>query len=302
LGLLEIELLCGTKEGTGYDGEVGAPAGSWANQAAIPVAAVGAFDAKFVNESPPFTAAGSGGGSLSLSRAFTPGGLLTLTPTFTYGAYLVDKTTNTKQKAFEETLTAETPFGTKSGGVSLTAGNTYAVQIESSTAAATLLGALNSTSSHFDNVVVTGPGGTENPPGPSGPGGEGGNRGNGGEGGNGADGSGGVSSAKLESLIGSSLVGPATVSGNKLSVKAGCPKKIGATCTISLQGMLNRHKAVTAGRKAKVKSGKARVFRLVVKPAARATVKTKSKLLFKETIQVGNAKATTYKTLKLVRK
>ena len=119
----------------------------------------------------------------------------------------------------------------------------------------------------------------------------------------GANGSGGgVSSARLESLLQSSLVGPATLKGNKLSVKAECPTKIGATCTISLQGMLNRHKAATAGRKAKVKKGKTRKFPLTVKPAARATVKTKSKLLFKETVKVGKAKATVYKTLKLVRK
>jgi hypothetical protein len=298
---LEVELLCGTKEGTGFDGGVGAPAGSWADQAAIPAAAVGAFDAKFVNESPTFTAVGSGGGSLSLSRAFTPGGLITLTPTFTYVANLVDKTTNTRQKAFEETLTAETPFGTRSGGVSLTAGHTYAVQIEASTTAASLLGVLSSTSSHFDNVVVTGPGASGTPEGPGSGGGD--NGGNGGEGGGGANGAaGGVSSARLESLIQSSLVGPATLKGNKLAVKAGCPKKIGATCTISVQGMLNRHKAATAGRKAKVKSSKARTFRLTVKPAARPIVKTKSKLLFKETVRAGKAKATVYKTLKLVRK
>ena len=52
----------------------------------------------------------------------------------------------------------------------------------------------------------------------------------------------------------------------------------------------------------KVKSGKSRMFVLRVKPAALATVKSKSKLLFKETVKVGQSKATVYKTLKLVRK
>jgi hypothetical protein len=297
LGLLEVELLCGTKEGTGYDSEVGAPAGSWADKAAIPVAALSAFKAKFVNESPSFTAVASGGGSLSLTRQFAPGGLLTLTPTFTYTAYLVDKTTNVKQKAIEETLTGETPFGAKSGGVSLVAGDTYAVQIESSTTAASLLGALNSTSSHFDNVVVTGPGSNNNEK----PGnGENGNNGdNASEGGSGA---GGVSSARLESLLGSSLIGPAVLKGNKLTVKAKCPAKLRATCTLTLQGLLNRHKPATAGRKAKVKKAKTKSFALKVKPAALKTVKSKSRLLFKETAKVGKSRATVYKTLKLVRK
>ena len=161
LGLLEV--LCETKE-SGYDGTAGAPSGSFANKAQIPVSAIGAFKSVFVDESPAFTATAGGAGTLSLSRQFVPGGLVSLTPTFTYSAYVVDKSTNTKQKAITETLEAEAPFATKTGGVTLTAGDTYVIQIEASTTASSLIGLLIETASRFDNVAVTGPNGTPETP------------------------------------------------------------------------------------------------------------------------------------------
>jgi hypothetical protein len=294
-----VEVLC-TTAGTGYDGTAGAPAGSLADRAQIPVSALSLFKAAFVDESPAFTAVASGSGALSLSRRFLPGGLLSLTPTFTYTAYLFDKSTNTKQKAFTETLEAEAPFATKTGAISLTAGDTYVVQIEASTTTSTVLGVLTETSSSFDNVVVTGPNSTGGNPGEEVPGGKNNNGTDGDNGGNG--GAGGVSAARLESLLSSSLVGPAVLKGNKLTVKAKCPAKLKATCTLGITGMLSKKKPATTQRKAKVKKGKTKSFVLKVKPAALAKVKTKSKLLFKEQAKVGKSKATVYKTLKLVRK
>ena len=94
----------------------------------------------------------------------------------------------------------------------------------------------------------------------------------------------------------------ARIAGNRITVKSKCPAKLGATCTLSLQGMLSRHKAATASRRARVKKGKTKQFALVIKPAARKTVKAKKKLLFKETARVGQTKATVWKSLKLVRK
>lgn len=296
LGLLEV--LCGT-EGSGYDGTAGAPAGSFANKAQIPVSALSLFKAGFLDESPAFTAAGGGGGTLSLSRQFVPGGLVSLTPTFTYSAYLVDKSTNTRQKAITETITAEAPFATKSGGVSLTAGDSYAVQIEASTSASSVLGLLTETVSRFDNVSVTGPngnGGNSGEPGGPGGGGEGNN------GGNGNGGAGGVSAARLESLLRSGLIGPAVLKGNKLTVKAKCPAKLKATCTLAITGMLGKKKPATTARRARVKKAKTKRFALKVKPAALKKVRKKSKLLFKERARVGRSKATVYKRLKLVRK
>ena len=304
LNLLELPLVC-TASGA-YDGAAGSPPGSYAVKTSIPINLIGVFKSAVTAESPSFTASGSGSGSLSLSRSFVPGGLLPLTPQFVYTAYLVDKTTNTKQKAITETIEAEAPFANKTGGVSLVAGHTYDIQIEadasSTLASVGLLG--GEAIGRFDNVVVTGPGAEEpptNPPNP--PNGKPGDNGEGGEGNSGANrGARGVSSARLESLIKSSLVGPATLKGNRLSVKATCPKKIGATCNLSVQGLLTRKKVASTQRRDKVKSGKSRMFVLRVKPAAKAKVKTKSKLLFKETVKVGKSKATVYKTLKLVRK
>jgi hypothetical protein len=297
LGLLEVALVCGT-EGTGYDGTAGVPAGSFADKAQIPISAVGLLKAAYLDESPAFTAVAGGAGSLSLSRQFVPGGLISLTPTFTYSAYLVDKSTNTKQKAFTETLEAEAPFATKTGGVSLTAGDTYVVQIEASTTASSVLGLLTETASRLDNVLVTGPNSTGGEPPGEGPK----NGDNGNNGGNGDEGAGGVSSARLESLLQSSLIGPAVLKGNKLTVEAKCPAKLNATCTLGITGMLSKKKAATTQRKAKVKKAKTKSFVLKVKPAALKKVKTKSKLLFKEQARVGKSKAIVYKTLKLVRK
>lgn len=307
VGLLEIVVVCSNKE-SGYDSATGAPAGSFAAKAEIPLQAVGAFNSVVVAESPSFTAVGTGAGSLSLSREFIPGGLINLTPNYSYTVNLLDKTTNTKQKAVSESLAAESPFATKSGPVSLVAGHSYGVQIEAATSA-NVLGLFTKTAGYFDNVVVTGP----DPAG--GPGSNGGA--NGGAGGNGAGGEeeegagsrgkhgsgAGVSSARLESLIrSSSLVGAARLKGHRLSVRAKCPAKVGATCTLKLQGMLSRKKPATAARRARVKKGKVKKFALVVKPAARKAVKTRKKLLFKETVRVGRAKATVYKSLKLVHK
>jgi hypothetical protein len=298
-GLLEVAILCGTA-GSGYDGTAGAPAGSFANKAQIPVSALGLLKAAYLDESPAFTAGAGGSGSLSLSRQFKPGGLASLTPTFTYTAFLVDKSTNTKQKAITETLEAEAPFATKTGAVSLTAGDTYVVQIEASTTASSLLGLATETSSNFDNVVVTDSNGAGNPgEGPSGKNNNG-TSGDNGDNGNGAGGS--VSAARLESLMQSSLIGPAVLKGNKLTVKAKCPAKLKATCTLGITGMLSKKKPATTQRKAKVKKAKTKSFVLKVKPAALAKVKTKKKLLFKEQAKVGKSKVTVYKTLKLVRK
>jgi hypothetical protein len=298
-GLLEVAILCGTA-GSGYDGTAGAPAGSFANKAQIPVSALGLLKAAYLDESPAFTAGAGGSGSLSLSRQFKPGALVSLTPTFTYTAFLVDKTTNTKQKAITETLEAEAPFATKTGAVSLTAGDTYVVQIEASTTASSLLGLATETSSNFDNVVVTDSNGAGNPgEGPSGKNNNG-TSGDNGDNGNGAGGS--VSAARLESLMQSSLIGPAVLKGNKLTVKAKCPAKLKATCTLGITGMLSKKKPATTQRKAKVKKAKTKSFVLKVKPAALTKVKTKKMLLFKEQAKVGKSKVTVYKTLKLVRK
>jgi hypothetical protein len=284
-----------------YDATGGNPSGSLADKTEIAVGLLGLFAAEAVETSPSFTATESGAGSLSLERQFEDAELASLTPRVEYTANLVDKSNGTKQKAVAETVEGASGFVPKSGPVALVAGHSYVIEIDATTKSNVgSVGLLGSATFRLDNVSVSGPGGAGGGSG----GGNGGSGGNGAEGGNGSGGaSGGVSSARLESLLQqSSLIGPATLKGNKLTVKAKCPAKLGATCTLSLQGMLSRHKAATAGRRAKVKKGKIKKFALVVKPAALKKVKAKKKLLFKETARVGKTRATVYKTLKLVRK
>jgi uncharacterized membrane protein YgcG len=310
LNILELPLVCTTSGA--YDGTAGAPPGSYAVKTEIPINLIGLFESKVTLESPSFTAVGTGSGTLALARAFDPGGLISLTPEYTYTAYLVNKSTNTKQKAFTESIGGEVLFANKSGGVSLTAGNTYTVQIETTTSSSIAsIGLLGGEAiGRFDNVSVSGPDAPNNPNPPDNGnngnngnnGGNGNGGGNGSSGGNGANGTVSITSSELKSLAGSVLTGSATMTGNRVSVKGTCPTKAGATCTISLQGMLSRSKPATAGRKAKVKQGKSKNFALSVKPANRAAVKAKSKLLFKVTIKAGSASATAYKTLTLIHK
>lgn len=333
LSVLELPLLC-TASGA-YDGTAGAPAGSFATATNIPLNLIGAFKSEVTAESPTFTAVGSGAGLLSFSRAFTPGGLIGINPQFLYTANVVDVTTKSKQTVLSETLEGEVPFAPKTGSLTLIAGHEYKVEIEATTSSSLAsIGLLGGEAiGRFDNVVLTGPdatkeeekpkngepgekgepgengaagtdgsNGTNGTTGSSGTNGTNGSNGTNGGGTNGSEGAGGVSGARLENAVQASLVGPVTMRGAKLSVKAKCPSSAGATCTISLQGLLSRKKAATTGRKAKVKKAKTKSFALTVKPAARGSVQTKKKLMFKETIKVGQSKVTVYKTLKLVRK
>lgn len=298
-------LLC---EGSaGYSGAAGNPAGSFSASAEVTLNLLGLFNAEETAVSPNFTAGEGGSGTLRLERQFAPEGLLQLAPKVEYTAYLVDRANSSKQKAITETVEAASPFTAKTGGVALTAGHTYAIEVVAKIGSTATglegLKLLGSTSFRLDNVSVTGPGSGETPGGgPTGPGGSGGNGGNGEEGGSGANGRGGVSSARLESLLRSSLVGPAVLKGNRLSVKAKCPAKVRATCSLGLSGMLNRHKPATVARKAKVKKAKTKRFVLKVKPAARKQLKARKKLLFKETAKAGKSHATVWKALRLVRR
>jgi hypothetical protein len=298
---IPLTLLCSASGA--YDGTTGNPSGSLADETKITLNLAGAFTAEAVEVSPTFTVGEGGAGVLALERQFETAELISLAPQVEYAANLVDKSNGTKQKAFSETLEGASGFAPKQGPVVLTAGDSYAIEVDATTKSSVLsINLTGSVTFRLDNVSVTGPGGSGSGSSGGANGGNGGNGGGEGEGGTGGSG-GGVSSARLESLIqSSSLVGPAVLRGNRVSVKAKCPVKVGTTCTISLQGMLNRHKAATAGRKAKVKKGKTKNFALAVKPAARKVVKAKKTLLFKETVKAGKAKATVYKSLKLVRK
>jgi hypothetical protein len=278
-----VALLC-TASG-GYDGTAGNPPGSIAANTTIALNLLTLFKSTVTLRSPDFTVSGAGDGTLHLDRQFAAGSLVDLAPQATYTVTLLDRTTGTKSEPLTESLTSNPAFIGKDHAVSVKAGHRYAIAIVTETGSTVAgTGLLSGTTSlRFDNVSVS----VESSGGGNG-------------GGNGA---GSLTSSELASLIqGSTLVGPAILRGNRVMVKARCPAKIGRACRISVQGMLSKRKPATTRRTAKVAKGKVRKFVLKVKPKARKKVAKAKRLLFKETVKAGKAKATVYKRLKLVRR
>lgn len=274
--------LC-TAEG-GYDGNDGSPAGSYAVNTTIGLNVVTLVKSTVTFQSPDFTVANAGDSTLHLDRQFVAGSLVDLAPEVTYTVNLFDRASGKKTEALTETITASSPFTGKDAAVSLKAGHTYAISITAvtrSTVAGTGL-AGGTTSIRFDNVSLS----VET------------------SGGGGAGSGGSLSNQQLQALINGngSLIGPALLKGNKLSVKVRCPAKVGRTCKVKLQGLLAKRKPATAPRKASIRKGKTKRVVLKVKPKALKKVQARKKLLFKETVRAGKAHATVYKRLKLVRR
>ncbi|HVV90833.1 MAG TPA: hypothetical protein VHB53_10095 [Solirubrobacterales bacterium] len=314
IGLLGFLGVCKAKGF--YEAGAGNPKGSLAAETEILVNLGGLFKANENFVSPNFTVGEGGSGTLHLERELVSKDILNLTPSSTYTAKVLDRTAKTVTSVLTDTVTgSEEAFVGKDAAVTLVPGHTYAIELATETSSSVAsVGLLGASWLRFDNVAITvgtasnggggGGNGSNGGNGKNGGNGSGSNGSNGGSGKNGGNASaGGVSGARLESLIkSSSLVGPAVLKGNRLTVKAKCPAKVGATCTLRLQGMLNRHKAATTGRRARVKKGKTKRFALKVKPAARKKVKKRGKLLFKEVARVGKSRATVYKSLRLVRR
>lgn len=288
-----VPILCSANGG--YDGADGQPPGSVAANTSILLNLVGLFKSTVTLQSPDFTVADGGAATLHLDRQFAPASLVDLAPQSTYTVTLLDRTAERQSVPLTETISAASGFTGKDAAVSVAAGHVYAISITtetSSSVAATGLLA-GATSTRFDNVSLSS--------GDAGGGGNNGGNGNdGGKGGNGAGGN-GLSDRLLLSTIQGNLTAPATLKGKSLFVKAKCPGKIGHACRVSLQGLLKKRSAATATRVVKVPSGKTKQIVLAVKPKARGKVGTRKKLLFKETVKAGGAKATLYKHLKLIR-
>lgn len=294
-----IPVLCSATGG--YDGTAGNPAGSLAANSNILVNLVGLFKTTVVAESPDFKVGDGGNGALRLQRQFIPGALLSLAPNATYSVALVDRTAGVESKSITETIAAESGFTGREGPVALVAGHVYAIRATtevSSTIAGLNLG---TATVRFDNVAVIGPGANPGEGGNGGNGGDGGSGGNGGGGGNGASGASGLTNVRLLSLVRSSL-GSATLRGSRLFVKAKCPAKVGRACRVTVQGLLRKGKPATTKRTAKVAKGRTKQLVLKVKPAAKGKLAGRKRLLFRQTVRAGAAKATVYKRLGLIRR
>jgi hypothetical protein len=274
--------LC-TAEGA-YDGSTGNPAGSYAANTTVALNAVTLFKSTVTVQSPDFTVASAGDGTLHLDRQLVGGALIDQAPEVTYTVDLLDRTSGTQTEVMTETLAVNPDFVGKDHAVSVKAGHTYALAVtavtSSTVAGAGLLG--GTTSFRIDNVslsVQTSGGG-----------------------GGGAGGT--LTDQRLQQLISGngSLLEPAILKGNKLSVKVRCPKKVGRTCKVALVGLLKKGKPATAVRKAAIRKGKTKKLVLKVKPKALPKVKARKKLLFKQTVRAGKAKAVAFKRLKLVKR
>lgn len=271
----------------GYDGANGNPAGSLASTTSVVVNVGGLFKSTAVFESPNFTATEGGPATLALDRQLASGSLLDLTPQLSYTATLVDRTGGGSTDVITETVSgaAET-FANKEGATKLVAGHTYAILIDAEMSSSVAnLGLLGSASARFDNVSVT--------VGSSG----------GGGGGGGGGGAGGLTDSRLTTLMQNSLVGPAVLKkGKRIFIKAKCPAKVGRACRVTVQGLLKKGKPATTRRTVKIAKGKTKQVVLRVKPKLKAKVAKKNRLLFKQTVKAGPAKATVYKNLKLIKR
>jgi hypothetical protein len=267
----------------GYDGTAGNPPGSIAANTNITVAPAGLVKSTITLQSPAFTVASAGDSTLHLDRQFVQGSLIDLAPQTTYAVNLIDRTAKTRSEVLTETVGASSAFTGKDHAATVKAGHIYALSITAETSSTVAgSGALGGTTSvRFDNVSLTVQ--------PS-------------SGGNGSGSGGSLTSQRLQSLIGNSLVGPAMLKGNRLSVKVRCPAKVGRTCKIAVQGLLKKRKPATSTGRVKVRKGKAKKVVLKVKPKALKKVAKSKKLLFKESVRAGKAHAAVYKRLKLIRR
>jgi hypothetical protein len=277
----------------GYDGANGNPPGSIAADTTIGLNLLTLFKSTVTLQSPDFTVAAAGDATLHLDRQLVSGSLVDLAPQATYDVTLIDRTAGAKSEILTEAIPAASEFVGKDHAATIKAGHTYALSIRTETsstvAGAALLG--GTTSLRFDNVsLAVQAAGSDG-------GGGGPVRGSGS-----GSGGGGLTDQQLRSLVGGSLIGPAVLKGNKITVKVKCPAKVGVTCRIALRGMLSRKKAATSSRKGKVALGKTKKYVLRVKPRGLKKVSQSKRLLFKETVRAGKAKATVYKRLKLIKR
>ena len=284
--------LCTTT--AGYDEGGGNPAGSLAAKTTILVNLGGLFKSTAVFESPNFKATEGGAATLRLDRELATANLLDLAPTSNYVVTLLDRTSGVDTEVVTDAVAAGTGFAGKGGAATLIAGHVYAISIAAETSSTLAnVGLLGSTALRFDNVALT--------TGTSGGDGDG-SGGKGGAGGAGGKGAGGLSSRQLLSLLQSGSGGTAVLKGNRLFVKRPCPARVGRACRVSIQGLLTKRKPATTKRTGKVAKGKAKTLVLKVKPKARAKLVQRKRLLFKQTVKAGSAKATVYKRLKLIRR
>jgi hypothetical protein len=181
----------------------------------------------------------------------------------------------------------------------------------------------------YDNVELTasrdeveeGPKGSEGREGPAGAGGSKGSDGSSGSGANGKtgktgagdqtgsrgtkgdEGSGTLSATRLREVIGAQgLAATAILRHGRVTVTGMCPKSIKRACTVRVRGMLTGKKVATSSGRARIAGGGRHRFSVALTPKARGPVRKSGRLLVKEWVRAGDARATLYKRVRLVQK
>ncbi|MET0307041.1 MAG: hypothetical protein ABW196_12560 [Solirubrobacterales bacterium] len=288
------ELLC-SSEGV-YDISAGNPPGSITARTTATLNVVSLFKGTVTWSSPQFTVPVEPitDAEMRLESAFDSGGLVDVEPEGAYTVTLSDLTTGKSTEALSGELEGDTPFSAESAPVAVVGGHKYRLSIEAVTAQSTLaLSLLSGTSNlRFDNVGLS----VRSASGGDGKGDGDGKKGSGSD-------SSSLSDGRLLSLLsGSGAATPAVLKGNRLFVKVGCPRKVGRACRIAAQGFLRKGKPATAKRMVKVAKGKSKRIALRVKPKAQPKVAKRKRLLVREKVRAGGAKATVYKSRKLIRR
>lgn len=278
-----------------YDSSVGNPPGSISARTTVMVNLADLFKGTETWNSPQFKIPGGAvtGAHLQLDRAFRPGGLAEVGPKGTYTVTLRDLSTGAEATVVSEEVGKESSaFVTQSAPATLTGGHTYQLSIQGTTVQSTLsLSPTNGTTNlYFDNVSLV----VETAGGGSGSNGE-----SGGEGGNGGN---GLTRAHLRRLLRGGVSLKAVLRRGRISVLLRCPAKIRHACGIHAQGLLGKRRPATSVGRVKVAKGKARLLVLRVKSGARQKVGGRRRLLFRETVRAGGARATVYRRLRLIRR
>jgi hypothetical protein len=286
------ELLCSSE--AAYDASTGNPPGSITARTTVTLNLASLFKGMATWNSPQFTVPVEPitGAEMHLDSAFDPGGLVDVEPKGTYTVTLSDLTTGKSTTALSGELDGETPFTAEAAPVAVVGGHKYRLSIEAVTAQSTVaLSAVSGTTNlRFDNVGLS----VRSSSGGVGKGG--------GKKGSGSDSS-SLTDRRLFSLLSNGgMSGPALLKGNRLFVKVGCPRKVGHACRITAQGFLRKRKPATTKRTVKLAKGKSRRIVLRVKTKARQKVAKRKRLLVREKVRAGGAKATVYKQRKLIRK
>jgi hypothetical protein len=286
-----VELLCSSE--AAYDASTGNPPGSITARTTATLNAVSLFKGTATWGSPPFTVPVEPitDAEMHLESALDPGGLVDVEPKGTYTVTLSDLTTGKSVTALSGEVEGESAFAEEAAPVAVVGGHKYRLSIEAVTAQSTLaLSLLSGTSNlRFDNVGLSvrsasGDGKADG-------------------GGKKGSGSSSLTDSRLLSLLsGGGASSPAVLKGNRLFVKVGCPRKVGHACRITAQGFLRKRRPATAKRMVKVAKGKSKRVALRVKPKLRPAVAKRKRLLVREKVRAGGAKATVYKTRKLIRR